>query len=211
MKTIPATPLTSSLAGEASEGPNGQFLETPETLLALAAEPALARIREDQKRASDRLRPLLHYMEEHLFDPTLNVNQVKLACKVRDNSIVILFHAEVGQPPKTYLTNLRLGTAAILLRDTELKIWRISDMVGYSAIGVFSKAFQRWSGLRPQYYRAESRIRQWENQPPIEVLDSPLLEQALRGDLGRADARRLIGRLCALYEVSREEMARAAW
>ena len=182
-------------------------LETPETLLRLASEPALERIRQDREKASDRLRPLLQHLEGHLFAPELNVNQLKLACGIRDNSIVILFHAEVGHTPKAYITGRRLETAARLLRDTSLKIWQISDLVGYSALGVFSKAFHRWSGLRPQHYRKEHRRRQSRSLPsPIEVFDNELLERALKGQLDLAEANRLINRLCELYDIDREEL-----
>jgi AraC-like DNA-binding protein len=141
-----------------------------------------------------------------LFDAALNVNQLKMACGVRDNSIVLLFHAEVGQAPKAYITHLRLETAARLLQDTGLKIWQISDLLGYSALGVFSKAFHLWSGLRPLHYRQECRLRRAERQPlPIEVFDSALIERAVKGRLERPKVRGLIYHLCTLYEVDRAE------
>jgi AraC-like DNA-binding protein len=182
-------------------------METPEKLLEIAAEPALTRIRKDHERASDRLCPLLKYLEDHLFNPDLNVNQLKIACGIRDNSIVIVFHNEVGQTPKTYITSLRLETAARLLRDTHLKIWQISDLVGYSALGVFSKAFDRWSGLRPQHYRKKRRQSRSQNQlHPMEVFDNHLLERALTRRLDVPEVHRLIHHLCELYTVDREEL-----
>jgi transcriptional regulator GlxA family with amidase domain len=182
-------------------------LETPEKLLEQAAQPAILRIQEAYEQASERLRPLLKHLEVHLFDPELNVNQLKLACDIRDNSIVIHFHAEVGHSPKAYITRLRLETSARLLRDTGLRIWQISDLVGYSGLGVFSKAFHRWSGLRPQHYRKEHRRRRAKSLPdPIEVFDSALLDRALRGRLEIPEAHRLIHHLCDLYEVDRAEL-----
>jgi AraC-like DNA-binding protein len=210
METTSHAPLTSPTppppAGGPPQGPSAPALESPEKLLSLAAEPALARIQEDREQASERLRPLLEYLEDHLFDQELNVNELKLACKVRDNSIVTVFHREVGQAPKAYISGLRLETAARLLRDTGLRVWQISDLVGYSAIGVFSKAFHRWSGLRPKYYRVESRRRRAEDQPPIGVFDNGLLERALKGSLEVPEVYQLIHRLCDLYEIDRGEV-----
>jgi AraC-like DNA-binding protein len=206
----PLTSLTSPPPPAGNGGPEGeeyQKLETPERLLERAAEPAILRIQEDYERASERLRPLLKYLEIHLFDPELNVNQLKIACGIRDNSIVIRFHSEVGHTPRAYISGLRLETAARLLRDTGLRLWQISELLGYSGLGVFSKAFQRWAGLRPRFYREEIRQRDEKNRPaPVEVFDNRLLERALQGRLESTEAHRLIHRLCDLYEVDRGEL-----
>jgi AraC-like DNA-binding protein len=187
--------------------PKGAALETPEKLLETASQPAILRIQKDHEKASERLRPLLKHLEGHLFDPDLNVNQLKIACGIRDNSIVIRFHAEVGHTPKVYITSLRLETAARLLRDTGLRVWQISDLVGYSALGVFSKAFLHWAGLRPKHYREASRRRQAQNLPkPIEAFDNGLLVRALKGQLEATEVHRLIHRLCDLYEVDRQDL-----
>ena len=68
-------------------------------LLRQAAVESLERIQLDRAKAPQRLKPLLAYIEEHLFDPTLDVNQLKRACGVRDNSVPIQFHSAVGRPP----------------------------------------------------------------------------------------------------------------
>ena len=189
------------------KAPKVPLPETPKDLLIQAAAPAFQQIEKDHDRVSDRLRPLLGYLRENLFNPDLNVNQLKRGCDVRDNSIVIRFRDEVEHTPKAYITGLRLETGARLLRDTKLKIWQISSLLGYSALGVFSKAFYRWSGLRPRRYRKESRQRQKAQQPePIDVFDNDLLVRALKGRLDANEAHRLIHRLCALYQCEQEEL-----
>ena len=72
---------------------------------------------------------------------------------MRDNTVPIQFHAAVGRPPRAYIEDRRLETAARLLADSELKVWRIGDLVGYGTVQVFSRAFKRWSSLRPSAYR----------------------------------------------------------
>ena len=112
-------------------------------LLASAAIESLERIRLDRARAPQRLKPLLAYIEDNLFDSTLDVNQLKRSCGVRDNSVPIQFHSAVGRPPHGYIEDRRLETACRLLADTNLKIWQISELLGYSSIQVFSRAFSR--------------------------------------------------------------------
>ena len=125
--------------------------------LETAAVKTLERIRRDRGRVVRRLQPLLQHIEEHLFDPGLDVNQLKRSCGVRDNSVPIQFHAQIGLPPHAYIEECRLRTGCRLLRDTELKIWQIADLLGYSSIQVFSRAFSRWASMRPTGFRRKAR------------------------------------------------------
>ncbi|MEM8961978.1 MAG: helix-turn-helix transcriptional regulator [Acidobacteriota bacterium] len=120
-----------------------------------ASRETLATIRQDQRRVSPPIAALLVHIERHIFDATLNVNRLKEACGVRNNSVAIFFHIEVGQPPGAYIARSRLETAAKLLAHTELPIWRIADLVGYSGMPTFSRAFHRAYELRPRAYRKE--------------------------------------------------------
>ena len=176
------------------------FLLEARSLLEAAASESLARIREHRTGASARLKPLLEYLEEHLFDKGLNVNQLKQACGVRDNSIALLFHAHVGRSPKAYITELRLETAARLLRDSDLRVWQIGELVGYSGLAVFGKAFARWSGMRPAAYREQARDLTGDEEDPLAgTIDDRYLRMAVAGALPTRQARALIRRLLDIY------------
>ncbi len=169
-----------------------------DTLLETAASDALARIRRDRELVVEKLKPLLEYLEGHLFDPRLNVHQLKQACGVRDNSIAIRFHSQVGHSPKAYITDRRMETAVTLLRDTELRIWQIADMVGYSGLAVFSKAFARWAGQRPKAFRRQ--VREAADKDGANVPTSKReLSMALAGTLPVPQACGLLKRLHAIY------------
>lgn len=122
-----------------------------------AAAAARRTILADRRRVGPKLQPLLAHIEAHLFDPTLSVGRMKRACGIRDNSISSEFHAAIGQPPSTYIAARRMETAARLLRDTDLEVWRLSDLLGFSSLQVFSRAFVRWGGVRPSAYRRKAR------------------------------------------------------
>lgn len=182
-------------------------------LLKTAAVESVERIRMDRSKAPQRLKPLLAYIEEHLFDPTLDVNQLKRACGVRDNSVPIQFHSAVGRPPHGYIEDRRLETACRLLAKTDLKIWQISELLGYSSIQVFSRAFSRWSGQRPTLYR--KKARRGEGGQELKSLgggaffDAVTLRRALAGELPSEEANLLIGRLLRLYPSCREALEEA--
>ncbi len=169
-----------------------------EELLRSAMQPSLERIRRDRDRVSSRLRPLLEYIEQHLFDRRLNVQHLKQACGIRDNSIAILFHSQVGHSPKSYISERRLETASRLLRDTDIRVWRISEMVGYSGLGVFSKAFNRWAKQRPNAFRRQARDLAC-SQPPGPLPNDELMDRALAGSLSHQEASRLLQRLLEIY------------
>lgn len=174
-------------------------------ILETAAAESVERIRRDRANAPQRLKPLLAYIEEHLFDPTLDVNQLKRNCGVRDNSVPIQFHSAVGRPPHGYIEDRRLETACRLLGESPMKIWQISEVLGYSSIQVFSRAFSRWSGQRPTTYRKKARHRK-EVHPevPLMVEESleartEMLRRAIAGELSLDEANALILRLRQLY------------
>ncbi len=186
-------------------------------LLAEAARESIERIQLDRRKAPQRLKPLLAYIEENLFHPTLDVNQLKRSCGVRDNSVPIQFHSAVGRPPHGYIEDRRLETACRLLAETHLKIWQISELLGYSSIQVFSRAFSRWSGQRPTLFRKKAR-RGSDPEPGREerprasgdkrfdrsLIAAESLRKALDGELPAEEAQTLIERLLTLYPGSRE-------
>lgn len=66
------------------------------------------------------------------------------------------FTAELGEPPMSYLTGLRLDVAADLLRNPELTIAAVAAQVGYGSPFALSAAFKRIRGMSPRDYRSLS-------------------------------------------------------
>lgn len=177
-------------------------------------EATRERIRRDGCKTSEQVRPVLEYLEEHIFDHDLDVNALRRACDVRDNSLSLYFQTAVQRTPHAYIEDCRLEAAGRLLRETDLKIWQIAQRVGYSTLQVFSRAFARREGQRPSRYRdangdqqtATTKTRKTPNartaaKTPTTVKTSgqALLEKALRGELDGEAAKRLLGRLAAIY------------
>ena len=171
-------------------GPMGQALRDARfEPLKVAAEPVLAEIRRDLDRVDGKVKILVRHIYQNLFDPDLTVKRLKIACRIRDNSVVMSFHFALGRPPKNYIQAARIRTAKGLL-STRLRIWEIAELLGYSSLGVFSKAFERWEGIRPLYFR-----RQVGSDKPSD----PLCERALAGELSAEEAADLLDKLRARY------------
>jgi AraC-like DNA-binding protein len=63
------------------------------------------------------------------------------------------FTALIGEPPHSYLTRWRMGIAAQLLKETDLRVAEIASRVGYRSEFSFSRAFKSVRGIAPIHYR----------------------------------------------------------
>lgn len=127
-----------------------------EEALRVAAVPTRQRIQDMTKGKSARIRQMLEYIDDQLFSPDLSVQGLKTACKIRNNAITTQFHAAVGMPPNQFISDMRLKVARRLLERTDLPVWKISELLGYSSIQVFSRTFARVVGHRPTVHRRQA-------------------------------------------------------
>ncbi len=183
-------------------------LDHSQALLDTAAASALARIRSDRERAPAQLVPVLRYLQEHLFEPGFNVSRLKIAGRIRDNSFPLLFRQHVGIPPSVYIEDARLQTAVELMRTSELRISAIGDLVGYSSASVFSRAFTRWSGMRPaDFCKADGQATARAGSAQQEMFSADYWRRALVGELDPAEAAVLRRRWRLLYPTSADANA----
>ncbi|WP_256756879.1 response regulator [Cohnella sp. WQ 127256] len=90
----------------------------------------------------------VHYMEE--------VSLQKLADKFFVNSSYLsrLFKEEVGEIFTKYLMKLRIAKAQHLLKTTHMKVYEVSEAVGYTDVKYFNKIFKDLTGLTPADHRS---------------------------------------------------------
>jgi two-component system response regulator YesN len=68
-----------------------------------------------------------------------------------------LFKRHTGGSFLSYLIRLRVGKAAVLLRETELPVKEILYQTGFTDPTHFSRCFKKITGLNPGAYRASRR------------------------------------------------------
>jgi AraC-like DNA-binding protein len=83
------------------------------------------------------------------------VDQLAGLCNLSRSRFSERFTELVGKPPSSYLTLVRLGAAAKLLRDTSTPVGVIAGKVGYSSEPGFSRAFRAHYGSPPARWRRE--------------------------------------------------------
>ncbi len=63
-----------------------------------------------------------------------------------------IFSEQIGKSPIEYYTELKTGEAKRLLRK-DTPVSRVADMLGYSSIHIFSRAFKKNVGVSPTEYK----------------------------------------------------------
>lgn len=100
---------------------------------------------------------VLSYIEENAFDPELNVQRIKLHCRLRDNNVSSRFRFFLGITIRDYLEARRMEAAADLLLQGTATILEVAFDVGYNNLQTFYGAFRRKYSCTPDTYRREVR------------------------------------------------------
>lgn len=86
-------------------------------------------------------------------DHRWTVDELARAVALSRSALSERFKAATGEPPRRYLTRLRLTRAAEELRTTDAPIYEIARRCGYDSEVSFSRAFRRAVGVSPGRYR----------------------------------------------------------
>lgn len=63
-----------------------------------------------------------------------------------------IFRESTGQSPMEYYMNIKIKEAKKLIREKNHSVTEIADMLGYSSIHIFSRAFKKAVGMSPTDY-----------------------------------------------------------
>ncbi len=95
---------------------------------------------------------LMNYIDTHIYSQ-------KNLCELSDFTdysygyLSSLFKKTTGNSLVGYFRERKLEAARILITENRLKITEISEMLGYSSVYSFSKAFTKRYGISPREYR----------------------------------------------------------
>ena len=64
------------------------------------------------------------------------------------------FHQKTGIKYKDYLTRIRITEAKRLLMQSDLKVYEVSQRVGFSDVRYFSQVFLKSTGVLPKDYKS---------------------------------------------------------
>lgn len=95
---------------------------------------------------------IIAYLEDNVTS-ALTMSDVCARFFIGKTQLCKLFVDHVGTSPMEYFTNLKITEAKKLLRREDLSVSKISDMLSYSSIHNFSRAFKKAVGISPSDYR----------------------------------------------------------
>lgn len=76
---------------------------------------------------------------------------------VSERTLIRHFNKKLGMTPHTYLQNIRIGAAKILLEETNLTLGKVAERAGYFDVTYFKRVFRETVGVSPTVFRKTRR------------------------------------------------------
>lgn len=108
------------------------------------------------KNSDEDLHLAVNYLEQNFVNPSCTISTLCHELDFSRSYLYNIFKNNLNISPLKFLTQLRMEKAKQLLLNSDYTIRQITDMVGYTDEFTFSKAFKRYTGLSPKYYRKKS-------------------------------------------------------
>ncbi len=103
-------------------------------------------------------------INEHISDPSLDVNQIADLMNISRPTLYRKIRTISDLTPNELIKISRLKKAAALLIEGEMKIYEISESVGFSSQSYFWSAFIKQFGVSPSKYAKDNRSTNLENK-----------------------------------------------
>lgn len=91
------------------------------------------------------------YMKENIYK-NVNLKDICTHFLIGKTQLCQIFKDSTGKSPMEYYSILKTKEAKKLIREKTYSISQISEMLGYSSIHIFSRAFKKSVGLSPTDY-----------------------------------------------------------
>jgi len=102
-----------------------------------------------------------NYIEQNYHRENLTLKSVAAALHVNASYLSRMMQKQLGMSFVNYLTDVRMKKAAISLNNAEkdIKLYEISQKLGYSSQHYFSRVFTKYYGKSPLQFRSEEGER----------------------------------------------------
>lgn len=95
---------------------------------------------------------IIQHMEQNLYH-SLTLGELCEHFFIGKSQLNVIFQEYTGKSPMHYYSEMKIGEAKRLLREGEYSVSEISEMLGYSGIHNFSRAFKNVTGFSPLKYK----------------------------------------------------------
>jgi AraC-like DNA-binding protein len=125
-----------------------------EDLMRRFLQTILAGLMHEKKSSFDILAQTIHNaIEEKYHDYNLSLDSLSQDLRYSTSHLSAVFKGAYGETIKDFITQVRLERACDLLLNSDKKISRIAQEVGYINLGSFVKIFKTYRGETPKNYK----------------------------------------------------------
>ncbi|RXZ02349.1 response regulator [Fictibacillus sp. S7] len=114
------------------------------------------------KKASKQKGNIIHEIEKYLqshFDRDVKLQEISDHFYISREYISRKFKQELNVNISDYLVRIRMNKAKSLLKNSDLKIYEIANMIGYQDDKYFRKVFKKVEGITPNEYRDQYSVK----------------------------------------------------
>ncbi len=111
-----------------------------------------------QSRYRSEVTMIQEYIHNHYVE-NIDLNTAAKMVNISPSHLSALFKKETGQNFSSYLIEFRMQAARRLLANSDICIYEIAELTGYSNASYFGKAFKKQFGISPEEFRKTRTIR----------------------------------------------------
>ena len=109
------------------------------------------------------VRQALKLMRENTEDP-ISIREISLRSNISQKQLERLFLSAFQKTPQNHYRDMRIEYARTLVRLTDIGIWKIAIIVGFSSAQYFAKCYREKFGMSPSEER--KALQKFENSRP---------------------------------------------
>jgi AraC-like DNA-binding protein len=115
-------------------------------------------VNEKKQDARDLINDAILYMQSELHRQ-LTVEEMALKHGLSTSHFSNLFRKATGMPPLDYFIHLKLQKACLMLYNSDIRVKKIAEEIGYDDPYYFSRLFKKYMKVSPDQYRAPQKKR----------------------------------------------------
>lgn len=135
-------------------------VDSMKDILGRGGMTSIGDVRDSEKSNSELLKQIVHCVDQNYSNENFTLNDIAAIVHVSPTYISTIFKKYKGINFKDYLIDIRIKKAIELFTNTDLKIYQVSEKVGYSNPQYFSVLFKKTTGYSPTEFKELKRVNQ---------------------------------------------------